>query len=119
MVHECLPQDAPLAGGKTYDTWATKIYQELSGAPDSAHFAAFYRWSCLVATPKSCHIFCAAGGVSTVTAGVAKSCHICLCSWWRRHSHSLLVSGTGNGTSARNSSPWAAVQCMYTHDLSK
>jgi hypothetical protein len=40
MVHECLPQDAPLAGGKVYDTWATKIYQELSGAPDSAPFAA-------------------------------------------------------------------------------
>ena len=40
MVHECLPQDAPLAGGKQYDTWATQIYQELSGAPDSALFAA-------------------------------------------------------------------------------
>lgn len=38
MVHECLPQDAPLAGGKPYDTWATQIYQELSGAPDSAPF---------------------------------------------------------------------------------
>jgi hypothetical protein len=41
MVHECLPQDAPLAGGKAYDTWATKIYEELSGAPDSTRFTDF------------------------------------------------------------------------------
>ena len=45
MVHECLPQDAPLAGGKQYDTWATQIYQDLSGAPDSALSAPSFCWS--------------------------------------------------------------------------
>lgn len=36
MSHECLPQDAPLPEApKQYEKWATRFYQELSGAPDS------------------------------------------------------------------------------------
>jgi hypothetical protein len=66
MVHECLPQDAPLAGGKAYDTWATKIYEELSGAPDSALFCGSLLPVLAGAAATLCLVSNAAGGGTVI-----------------------------------------------------